>query len=204
MARKKAQKKKEQITTLVPHRTPNLRGLLQSAKHGASAAAVSDYLAAGGTPVVSFQGFEQQISLLHYMAVHNPRPHSELAESVRLLVAAGADINTMVAFGPDGSTALMCASTRTCCTAPLQAFLDNGADALVRSANCGTTALHQAAAVGRTDSCGVLLAKENSLVHMKDDFGFTAMIFAVRSGTVATVKVLLQHVQTLTQSTMKA
>jgi hypothetical protein len=48
MARKKAQRKQE--TTLVPHRTPNLSGLLERAKSGNSAHAVKAYLDAGGLP----------------------------------------------------------------------------------------------------------------------------------------------------------
>jgi hypothetical protein len=96
MARKKAQRKQE--TTLVAHRTPNLSTLLQRARTGDSARAVKAYLDAGGSAeaVLAQQaalGVSNNIPLLHNMALTNAHPHSELAESVGLLVAAGADIN---------------------------------------------------------------------------------------------------------------
>jgi hypothetical protein len=47
MALKKSQRKQE--TTLVPHRTPNLSVLLESAETGESAQAVRAYLDAGGS-----------------------------------------------------------------------------------------------------------------------------------------------------------
>jgi hypothetical protein len=40
------------------------------------------------------------LPLLHYMALCNLHPHNELAECVRLLVEAGADINAIA--GPEG------------------------------------------------------------------------------------------------------
>jgi hypothetical protein len=39
-----------------------------------------------------------QLPLLHHMALSNSHPHRELAEVVRLLIEAGADIN--VKAGP--------------------------------------------------------------------------------------------------------
>jgi ankyrin repeat protein len=71
------------------------------------------------------------------MALHNAHSHKELAESVRLLVEAGADIN---AIGSDHQSALMCASKSGCCSKVLQAFLQNGADAFVRTPTDGLTA----------------------------------------------------------------
>jgi hypothetical protein len=56
MARRKALRKKEQTTILMPHRIPKLSVLLERAKAGDSAQAVRDYLAAGGSPVALFAG----------------------------------------------------------------------------------------------------------------------------------------------------
>jgi uncharacterized protein len=194
MARKKVQKKQD--TALVPHRTANLSVLLARAKAGASAAAVRAYLAAGGTPVavLKVQAVigELQLPLLHYMAMCNVHPHTELAESVRLLVAAGADINATAGPEGDDGTALMRTSVKKCCTKVLQALLENGADVFACSSK-GTTALHKAAALDRTDSCEVLLHSNASLVHVTDVDGFTALVYAVRFGSVETATVLQQH-----------
>jgi hypothetical protein len=131
MARKKAQKKKQE-TTLVPHRTPNLSALLEEAKSGDAAQAVHAYLHAGGSADALVHGegaaAEHHISLLHNMALYNRHPHTELA-------------------GPAGDDrpALSSAGDRSCCTKVLQAYLQNGADVKVRSHAKGITALHQAA-----------------------------------------------------------
>eukprot|EP00953_Heterococcus_sp_UTEX-ZZ885_P021329 11900-Heterococcus_DN1.PRE.1 len=190
-------------TALVPHRTPNLSALLERAvsKDAASAQAVKVYLDAGGSPsirlvqsVVFSTGAKQMLHLplLHYMALASLHPHTELAECVRLLIEAGANIDAMSGFDVDDRTALICASERKCCSTVLQAFLQNGADVITCNSK-GMTALHQAAAVGRTDSCEVLLRSNSSLVHAEDVDGYTALIHAVRSGSVETVMVLQKH-----------
>jgi hypothetical protein len=71
--------------------------LLDRAKDGASVQALTAYLDAGGSPVAFVQGRgdEDAVPLLHRMAFLNAHPHSELAECVSLLVAAGADINAL-------------------------------------------------------------------------------------------------------------
>jgi ankyrin repeat protein len=74
----------------------------------------------------------------------------------------------------------------------VQAFVQNGADVITCNSK-GMTALHQAAAVGRTDSCEVLLRSNSSLVHAEDVDGYTALMHAVRSGSVETVMVLQKH-----------
>eukprot|EP00953_Heterococcus_sp_UTEX-ZZ885_P003741 2536-Heterococcus_DN1.PRE.2 len=150
MARKKVHKQKHE-TTLVSHRTPNLA-----------------YLDAGGTADVLVSGrgvaASQQLPLLHHMAKFNSHPHRELAECVRLLVRAGADLNTML--GPDDRTALMRAAEACCCAQVLQAFMQNGAEATVRSRRDKKTALHLAAASGCAAGCELLLAGQGSLIHM--------------------------------------
>jgi ankyrin repeat protein len=134
----------------------------------------------------------EQVPLLHYMALNNPHPHTELAESVRLLIAAGADINAMLCPDSDDRTALMCASGRSCCSNVMQALLQNGADVFVCMAK-GMTALHIAAAAGCTDNCGILLARDSDLVHAEDTNGGTALMHAVAYGSIDTVQRLCQY-----------
>eukprot|EP00953_Heterococcus_sp_UTEX-ZZ885_P009353 5520-Heterococcus_DN1.PRE.3 len=74
----------------------------------------------------------------------------------------------------------------------MQILLQNGADVLVAT-TMGITALHTAAAVGCTATCDVLLARESSLVHMKDINECTALMRAAAYGFVDTVVVLLHY-----------
>jgi ankyrin repeat protein len=194
MARKKAKQKQE--TTLVPHRTPNLSALLERAKEGASAQAIKAFLDAGGSAmaILKVNGPKGvlRLPLLHFMALKNSHPHTELAECVRLLVEAGADINTKAGAEGDARTALMCASERSCCTRVVQVFLERDADVLISMAN-GLTALHLAATAGRTNSCELLLARDSSLIHVQSAEGYTALMGAVKFGCIKTVKMLQRH-----------
>jgi ankyrin repeat protein len=196
MARKKALRK-QQETTLVPHRTPNLSMLQERAtKRGDSAQAVRVFLDAGGSagslrPHKGPTG-TIQLPLLHHMALSNSHPHTELADSVRLLIEAGADINAKTGPADDDRTALMCASQRDCCTNVAQVLLQNGANAFASKAD-GMTALHMAAAAGCTDNCELLLNSDSSLVHVKDVTGHTALMHAVESGSINTVNKLHQY-----------
>jgi ankyrin repeat protein len=137
-------------------------------------------------------GGVQQLPLLHHMAMCNAHPHTQLAESVRLLVAAGANINAAsIPYGSD-RTALIHAVQRPCCSKVMHAFLQNGADVSIPAAD-GTTTLHLAAAAGRTDSCELLLARADSLVHARNDDGVTALIYAAVAGRLDVVKLMLQY-----------
>jgi uncharacterized protein len=180
----------------VPHRLLNLSVLLERAKSGDAAKAVKAYLDAGGSAACLVHGAGereattmQQLPLLHHMVLYNSHPHTELAESVRLLVAAGADIN---ATGADGRAILARAIERRCCTEVLQILLQNDVDVMAPRAD-GITALHYAAAAGRVDSCALLLARESSLMHLRDLKGCTALMQAVAFGSVPTVELLCQH-----------
>jgi ankyrin repeat protein len=125
-----------------------------------------------------------QTTLLHNLALNNMHPHRELADDcVRLLMKAGADINATA--GRFQLTALMYASKSGCCSEAVQALLQHGADALMQAD--GVTALHLAAAVGRTDSCELLVAKGSSLLHMKAANGRTALMRAAAAGCANTV-----------------
>jgi uncharacterized protein len=198
MARKKVYKEKlQQQPTLNPHMTPNLNMLLERAHTGDSAQAVEAcILARGSIDAATHRGealLLQNVPLLHHMAFKNAHPHNELAESVKLLVAAGADINAIAGPEHDICTAIMLSCTRSCCTTVLQVFLQHGADVLIPRAN-GLTTLHIAAAAGCSDSCKLLLAKASSLLHMKNAQGYTALMYTVKcSGSVDTIKMLHQH-----------
>jgi ankyrin repeat protein len=164
---------------------------------GDSVQAVKAYLDAGGSPGVLVSVLTPDgvihMPLLHSMVFLAEHPHRELAECVRLLVAAGADINATANYDGDERTALMYACERSCCIKALQSFLQNGADVIVRSPSDGMTALHQAATAGCTASCKLLVAKEISLVHVRDSEGRTALVCAVAFGPLEAIKMLLQH-----------
>jgi Ankyrin repeats (3 copies) len=195
MARKKAQQKQE--TTLVPHRTPNLSVLLEKAK-GGSAQAVRAYLDAGGAPEALVQrqeGRHSQLPLLLYIDFLSRHPHRELVQSVRLLVDAGADINTTYTDSDGlGFTALICATESRCCSAVLKVLLEAGADPCVHSLPEHLTALHAAAAKGMSESCELLIARESSLLEKRDKKGWTALMYAAQRGCLDTTQLLLQHV----------
>jgi ankyrin repeat protein len=182
----------------VPHRTPNLSALLERAKSGDSAQAVKAYLDAGGlaTAQVDVPCIEAmlRLPLLHSIALTNAHPHSELTESVRLLLAAGADIEACIAdLKGRGRTALMCATEHTCCTAALAAFMEAGADPCARSSMCSDTAPHIAAQMGLTEGCRLLLARSETLLEARGSTGRTPLHCAASGGHVHAVQELLQR-----------
>jgi uncharacterized protein len=183
----------------VLHRTPNLSALLEKAKNGDSAQDVQAYLDAGGlaTTVVELQGATALVTvpLLHNVASRNAHPHRELAETVRLLVDAGADINAPSKYSETlCSTALMCAVARKCCTIVSAVLLHSGADPCVTISGSLTT-LHRAAAsaYGLTASCKLLLEHSNTLLEARDSCGKTALQYAAEAGRLDNVRLLLQY-----------
>jgi ankyrin repeat protein len=196
MARKKAQRKQE--ATLMPHRTPNLNALLERAKTGDSAQAVKTYLEAGGSAAITdtLQGkrCQLQLPLLHSMASTNAHPHRELAESVRMLVDAGADINAVSTDAEEvGLTALILAAGLERCSAVLDILLRAGADPCVHTSSDRMTALHLAAQLGFAERCELLLARAGSLLDMRDSSGWTALTYAAVNGRLDVVQLLIQH-----------
>jgi uncharacterized protein len=196
MARKKAQRKQE--TTLVPHRTPNLSILQERAKTGESADAVRAYLDAGGTPMARVQIKDalnrHEVPLLHSMALTNAHPHRELAESVGLLMAAGADINDKAAdCEGDDRTALMCAAECSCCSTVSEVLLQAGADVSMHSSLNRMTALHIAAMARSAGCCELLLVRGSTLLESKDAHGWTALMYAGHRGCLNVAQLLLQH-----------
>jgi ankyrin repeat protein len=197
MARKTTQRKQE--TTLVPHRTPNLSALLERARTGDSAQAVKAYLDAGGAPatLVRDKCNMFQLPLLFCLVCASAHPHRELAECVRLLIEAGADINAKAAAAApdvDECTALMYAVERRCCTAVLDILLRAGADPCVQSTGVGRrqTALHIAAGLGLAGCCELLI-RQAGTIELRDENGWTALMHASVHGHIDSVKVLLQQ-----------
>jgi Ankyrin repeats (3 copies) len=202
MARKKSQRKQE--TTLVPHRTPHLSVLRERAQRGDSAQAVRAYLDACGSPITLVRatnhGLVLQLPLFLNMAYNNAHPHKELAESVRLLVDASADINSKTA-GTEGTerTVLVCAIERGCCSKLLKIFLELGADPSVHSTSSSVTALMTTAQKGIAQNCRVLLERADALVDATDAVGQTALIHAAAFGHLHIVKLYCNMVQMSTQ-----
>jgi hypothetical protein len=61
---------------------------------------------------ISYASIRHEVPLLHSMALSNAHPHRELAESVGLLIAAGADIDAKAAaLKGDDRIALLCAAS---------------------------------------------------------------------------------------------
>eukprot|EP00953_Heterococcus_sp_UTEX-ZZ885_P003504 2400-Heterococcus_DN1.PRE.7 len=167
--------------------------LLERAKTGDSAQALKAYLDAGGSPTavpeVRVRGggsVLRKLPLLHYLAYNSPHPHHPLPECVRLLIAAGVDINAMFTV-PEGFdvTALMCAIECKCCTAVLDVLLQAGADPCLHGAPDRKTALHIAARL--------LLARAGTLLEARDSMLRTALMHASMSGRLDIVQLLLRH-----------
>jgi ankyrin repeat protein len=138
--------------------------------------------------------FMLQVPLFHSMAFTNAHPHRELAESARLLIAAGADVNAKTT-GPhnDERTVLMCAAERRCCIAVLDILLQAGADACATSSLKHMTALHLAAVAGSVGCCELLLARADTLLDRGDADGVTALMHASHSGRLDNALLLVQH-----------
>jgi ankyrin repeat protein len=134
-----------------------------------------------------------QAPLLHSIVCFNAHPHRELAESVRLLIEAGADIDAAftdsngVAF-----TAVMFAAESMCCTAKAAALLQAGANPCAHAPG-SVTALHRAARAGLAETCELLLSRADGLLEARDVQGRAALRYAAANGRVHNVEVLLQH-----------
>jgi ankyrin repeat protein len=126
------------------------------------------------------------------MALRNAHPHKDLARSVQLLVAAGADINA-ASTGPlvqVDSTALSSAVARPCCSKVLQIMLQNGADPSIHWRTIGGAALHVVASDGCTDKFKLLLDSAPHLVDAASAYGSTPLGLAACQGYAPLVELL--------------
>jgi ankyrin repeat protein len=110
---------------------------------------------------------------------------------VRLLVAAGADVNA--GLQGDGRTALTSAAECPCCAAVLDSLLQVGADPAVTSTKQRITPLHVAVREGPIESCELLLAAARTLIDIRDVKGRTALMHAAQYGRADIVQLLLQQ-----------
>jgi ankyrin repeat protein len=133
---------------------------------------------------------EVKVPLLHAVLLFGHKYHSELADSVDLLVSAGADMNCTSTISSNTNTALMWACSEiSCCMEPLRALLKAGA-AVHYSTEQGFTAVMVAARAGNLEAVQVLLE------HGADPFavdaeGRDAVFKAATSGNLALLELLM-------------
>jgi ankyrin repeat protein len=150
----------------------------------------------GGSPTALVELIDTQGTILHVplisivSALHHP--HEALPECVRLLVAAGADINTVFTDGQGfPKTPLICAAEHSCCSKALQLVLDHGADVLAQPLPARRTALHRAAEAGSVANCRLLLAaSKGKLLELQDSQRRTALHCAATRGHLPVVELL--------------
>jgi ankyrin repeat protein len=192
MARKKTNK--QAATTLVQHRSPDLAALLERAKRGKKRD-VKLYLDAGGSAnalvSVSFEGNLMTMPLLHAVVMLNLL--ADVAESVELLVQAGADVHSVRIdhVGSDSSALL----TAAACSHSLRALLRCGADPCFKSRRYGFTALHMAAMASAIENCKALIAADQTgqLISTVDHLHWTALHIAAQHGHGSVVAYLISQ-----------
>jgi ankyrin repeat protein len=193
MPRKRAAKP---VTTLMPHSSPQLTGLLEAAKT-CRIEHVRRFLAAGGLPDTLVElkfvdGTSVMAPLIfkaistHHM-VQDPALHHA---SLELLLQSGANANgiCIIADGEE-STALILASNVPCCTAPVRLLLAHGANPALQTST-GEAALHSAARAGRVDVCKMILEAGGCEPDVSDCNGVTPVSYAVQQGYLQVVGLL--------------
>jgi uncharacterized protein len=189
-AKKSSKKAKARVNTLVAHKAPQLAHLLERANSG-KRSDVQQYLNAGGSPNVLVDvefGGSSKAPLLCSIAGW---AHSEAADSIKLLLQAGADTTATCEVAHQKLyTALMMASTKPC--ASLQALLDGGADPCYQTGDERSTALHVAAANGFLQQCEMLVAASGgrALEIAQTSNGNTPLLTACCNQKSAVVKLL--------------
>jgi Ankyrin repeats (3 copies) len=199
MARKKALRKQQpsSTSTLVPHRSGDLHELLERAKRGDRAADMQAYLDAGGSAsaLADIPEHDMRVPLLYVVVFLSRHPHAELSEVLRLLVQAGADIySSTTAFGNNTRGGWFTCMARSCCTLPLMALIEHGADPVHRFGGARTTALHQIAGVGSYEHCEALLtASHGRAANVADCDGRTPLFSAISCNHSSIVRLLHKH-----------
>jgi Ankyrin repeats (3 copies) len=187
-------KRAKPVTTLVPHRSPQLAQLLEAAET-CRLAPLRRFLAAGGSPDAlverKFADGTSIMSPLIFEAVatqqiaHDPAMHHA---SLELLLKSGANANAIRTDAKGHQqTALMAACNVECCTAPVRLLLAHGADPALQI-SAGTVALHSAAFAGRTAVCKMLLETGACELDVRDRNGGTPLGCAVQEGHLRAVE----------------
>jgi uncharacterized protein len=149
MARKKAVKA-SRSDAVIPHRSPNLSRLLERAKLG-FARDVKSFLDAGGSTTavarLCLAGQMKDLPLLFAIIYSHSHcaPQTEVAESIELLVKAGAPVDAWANCEGAEHTAVMKAALCPCCPLLLKTLLQLGADPCLLTPADGLAALHMAA-----------------------------------------------------------
>eukprot|EP00953_Heterococcus_sp_UTEX-ZZ885_P006729 4102-Heterococcus_DN1.PRE.2 len=184
---------------LAPPNAAEVRRLQAAAINGESASAVAAYLSAGGSPtaIVEVQNGGDHIKgpLIAAMIQRNRHPHTELAQSIALLMNAGADINaTCTQHAGYGRTALMWASGHNCCSNGVQLLLQHGADPCKLNFD-GVSALHMAAGAGAVEHCQLLIdATGARTVNLRDGNDMTPVAYATTAAkSLAVIELLHRH-----------
>jgi Ankyrin repeats (3 copies)/Ankyrin repeat len=188
------------VTTMVPHRSPQLAQLLQAAT-ACDVEPLRRYLAAGGLPDALVErefedGSTTSVPLIfsatttHYMMVQEPALQHA---SLELLLQSGASPNAIFndANGRE-NTLLMAACRASCCTAPVRLLLAHGANPALQTSK-GDAALHIAASEGRADVCKLLLEADGCNPDVRDSKGVSPLACAVAHGHLPVVELLHRH-----------
>jgi ankyrin repeat protein len=192
---------------LIPHRAPNLTDLLQRAGLG-KLSDVQQYLSAGGLANVlveanlqqqSIGGPEvlqpvEQVGLVPLLTSVAGSRHSEAVASIKLLLYAGAAVNSTSNSTFWARTALMVACCNFCDVQVVDALLQGGADPCYQASSDGKSALHLAAAAGCTRTCRALhIASSGRALELRGkgvDLNATPLIAACAAEKFATVELL--------------
>jgi ankyrin repeat protein len=149
-------------------------------------------LAAGGLPnavvTLSCKGHAVQAPILFAAIANHHCPQA--AESIQLLVDAGADVEAIFTdhTGCDHS-ALMLAAMAECCSEALRILLQRGARP-GRQVRGGRSALHAAAETGSVENCKLLIAAGGRVLQQLRDGNGRLPVFSAVFGGLPVVKLL--------------
>jgi ankyrin repeat protein len=189
-------------TALVTHKRTNVARLLVEAKT-CKPASVKRYIEAGGDVEACVELAAEadlfsfyRVPLLHAAVLR----HAQRKESVELLLAAGANINSH-GYQPDGNdrSVLMLAARLNCCDEIYKLLLEQGADPYWQSRADALSPLRAAAGFARTEQCKMLLkATEGRALTIAGMAGVIPVWMAAAAGHLDIVKLLHQHGADLT------
>lgn len=181
--------------------TVDLSELLLAAEKSGRVRHVRAFLDAGGSAralvnmkLLGDNNFDvYQVPLTMGVIFNSKHPHTELEASLRLLIAAGADIDELSAESTH--TAFTAALGRTCCLKPLEIMLKLGARIKRKDQTTGMTAISMAAAAGLVPACKLLLnaAANYDYLNPAEKAGNYALSWASREGQVGVMKMLLER-----------
>jgi ankyrin repeat protein len=169
-----------------------LKKLLEAASE-CKEVAVRRYLEAGGSPnaIVNVMGISAPLLCVAIINHHDRGCEGTL----QLLLQHDAVNIEAVSVDINGteSTALILAADLDCCSLPLEALLQKGADVCRQTPTTRMSALHKAAYTGQAGKCKLLLSADKRALHLCDCYGMTPLSDAVHAGYLPVVKLLLEE-----------